>query len=240
MGWKICRPNTRIKSFGLTEHLIINFRIMLKLEIDKGTPLNILCLGAHSDDIEIGCGGTLLYLQKKYRINHVKWIVFSRTELRAAEAMESANIFLENVESKSIEIKSFKDSYFPSQLAEIKDSFNKINPEIPFDMVFTHYRKDRHQDHRIISDLTWNTFRNQIILEYEIPKFDGDLGHPNFFVPLDQSIVEQKNEIILNSFVSQSSKHWFDSETFKLLLRLRGMESVCKYAEAFYVRKIVF
>lgn len=212
---------------------------MLNLKLNDSSPLNILCLGAHSDDIEIGCGGTMLYLKEKYNIGHVSWIVFSASALRAKEATKSANLFLENLSSKHVEIKSFRDGFFPSQFTEIKEFFEKMKLDISYDLVFTHYRNDRHQDHRTISDLTWNTFRNHLILEYETPKYDGDLGSPNLFVPLDEHIISQKNDIILKSFVSQTSKHWFDEETFNALPRLRGMEAAVKYAEAFYGRKVV-
>jgi len=212
---------------------------MLNLKLNAGIPLNILFLGAHSDDIEIGCGGTLLYLKQKYNIGHVSWIVFSASELRAKEATKSANLFLDGIDSKNIEIKNFRDGFFPHQFAEIKEFFEKMKLDIPFDLVFTHYRIDRHQDHRTLSDLTWNTFRNHLVLEYEIPKYDGDMGSPNVFVPLDEKLVAQKNEIILKSFTSQANKHWFDSESFNALLRLRGMEAAVKYAEGFYGRKVV-
>jgi LmbE family N-acetylglucosaminyl deacetylase len=143
------------------------------------------------------------------------------------------------VPDKKIIIKSFRDGFFPFLGAEIKEYFEEIKKELSPDIIFTHYRDDRHQDHRIISDLTWNTWRNHFILEYEIPKYDGDLGIPNFYVTLDEKYIRKRNQILLETFESQSSKHWFDDSTFSALPRLRGMESATKFAEAFYARKLI-
>jgi LmbE family N-acetylglucosaminyl deacetylase len=205
------------------------------------TGYKLLCLGAHCDDIEIGCGGTLLSLIKNYAINYVKWVVFASTEERAREAKESARLFLEGVKEKDITVYSFRDGFLSYSGYEIKDEFEKIKKEFVPDLVFTHYRNDRHQDHRLISDLAWNTYRNHFVLEYEIPKFDGDLGIPNLFVPIDAQLAAQKADILLKSFTSQANKHWFDQETFLSLMRIRGMEcaSATKYAEAFHARKVV-
>lgn len=213
---------------------------MIELRINSKKNLNILCLGAHPDDIEIGCGGAILKIIGDYHVNSVMWIVFSSNGVRKKEAQISAERFLQDVENKMINIKSFRDGFLPFSGAEIKDDFEKIKNIYSPDLIFTHYRQDRHQDHRLLSDLTWNTFRNHLILEYEIPKFDGDFGVPNLYIPLDEDIVKRKNDIILNSFQSQAKKHWFDEETFNATLRLRGMESVSKFSEAFFARKISF
>ncbi|MFQ5769444.1 MAG: PIG-L deacetylase family protein [bacterium] len=203
---------------------------------------SIVCLGAHSDDIEIGCGGTILRLLENNPNLIVHWIVFSSYHFRTQEAIKSANLFLNRTERKNIVIKNFQDGYFPYTGAEIKDYFEQLKRELTPDLIFTHYRYDLHQDHRLISELTWNTFRDHFILEYEVPKFDGDLGSPNFFVHLDESICKKKITYILNCFQSQKQKNWFSEDTFFALLRLRGVESCApnKFAEAFFCRKIVF
>lgn len=203
--------------------------------------LRILCLGAHCDDIEIGCGGTVLRLLDTYEKAEVLWVVFSSTQQRASEANKCARVFLQRARKKKVIIKNYRDGFFPYVGGRIKDYFESLKPMISPDLVFTHYRHDLHQDHRVISDLTWNTFRKHLILEYEIPKFDGDLGSPNFFVPLDESVCRQKIENILGSFKSQNEKQWFTEETFRAILRLRAIESGagCPYAEAFFCRKVV-
>jgi LmbE family N-acetylglucosaminyl deacetylase len=201
----------------------------------------VLCLGAHSDDIEIGCGGTILTLLERLENVCVGWIVFSASAERAREARTSANAFLEQAREKQVSVRSYRDGFFPFVGAQIKDEFEELKRDFRPDLVFTHYRDDRHQDHRLISDLTWNTFRNHLILEYEIPKYDGDMGSPNFFVPLDEPVCSKKVRNIVESFVSQRGKQWFDEQTFLAILRLRGMEanSPTRFAEAFYCRKAV-
>lgn len=217
---------------------------MLKLNFNEKTDstYRVLCLGSHCDDIEIGCGGTILRLIESYTNIVVYWVVFSSNQYREREALESANIFLKNVKEKHIVIKQFRDGFFPFIGIEIKEFFEHLKKDIFPDIIFTHYRNDFHQDHRLISDLTWNTFRNHLILEYEIPKYDGDLGTPNFFVHLDEITCQIKIKYILDSFQSQKEKQWFTEETFLSLLRIRGIESNApgKYAEAFYCRKLVF
>ncbi len=209
--------------------------------ITKKTGYKVLCVGAHCDDIEIGCGGTLLSLLETHPVDFVKWIVFASDEERKQEAIASAQAFLENVKEKDISVFDYRDAFLHYSGLEIKERFEAIKNEFDPDLIFTHYRDDRHQDHRILSDFTWNTFRRHFILEYEIPKFDGDLGIPNFFIRLTEEQANKKIQIILDSFKSQAGKHWFDEETFKALLRIRGMESACttKYAEAFHARKIM-
>ena len=211
----------------------------MKIQFDKNTPLKILCLGAHCDDIEIGAGGTLLKLFQEYKIEQVNWIVFTSNEIRKQEAVKSAEKFLTKVNNKKIIINSYRDGFLPFQGEEIKEYFEEIKKEFSPDLIFTHCRNDRHQDHRLISDLTWNTWRTQLILEYEIPKYDGDLGIPNFYVALNEDFIIKRNTILLETFASQSSKHWFDDATFSALPRLRGLESATLFAEAFYVRKLI-
>src|SRR2546421_11967868 len=188
----------------------------------KTHPIRILCLGAHSDDIEIGCGGTILRLLSEYDDVEVHWVVLGSTDQRDAEALAAAEKFLANVKKKEIIIQHFKASFFPYRGEEIKDFFEKLKEKISPDIIFTHHRHDLHQDHRVISELTWNTYRDHLVLEYEIPKYDGDLGSPNWFVHLDASTARQKISIIMESFRSQTEKQWFDEETFLSLLRIRG------------------
>jgi LmbE family N-acetylglucosaminyl deacetylase len=205
-------------------------------------PLKLLCLGAHSDDIEIGCGGTVLRLAEEIEEFEVRWIVFSATEIRAAEARASAAAFLGSVAAKQIEVFGFRDGYFPFQGAEIKDCFERIRHEFDPSLIFTHWQGDAHQDHRLLSQLTFNTFRNHMILEYEIPKLENDMGSPGFFVPLARAQLQRKVDTILHHFTSQRSRSWFSEETFKALARLRGIGCNARegVAEAYYARKIVF
>jgi LmbE family N-acetylglucosaminyl deacetylase len=200
----------------------------------------LLCIGAHSDDIEIGCGGLILSLIERCKAVEVDWVVFSAPRGRDREARRSAAMFLKGAARSHVTLKQFRDGFFPFDGADIKNEFEALKREVAPDLVLTHYRDDRHQDHRLLSDLTWNTFRDHWILEYEIPKFDGDLGIPNYFVPLSLAITERKIEYLNAAFGSQRDKHWFSAETFKGLMRLRGME--CRaaegYAEAFYGRKV--
>ena len=205
------------------------------------SPCRILCLGSHCDDIEIGCGGTLLKLSEQLPQVEVYWVVFSSDQVRAREATDSADYFLERVKAKTIVIKDFRGSFFPFSGAPIKEYFEQLKEEFSPDLIFTHHRDDLHQDHQVISQLTWNTFRNHLILEYEVPKYDGDLGAPNVFTHLDEAVCRRKIEHLMTHFKSQLDKHWFDEETFWALLRLRGVESNApsKYAEAFYCRKFV-
>jgi len=214
---------------------------MLKISIENRRPKKILCLGAHCDDIEIGCGGTIMKLARTLKNAEIQWVVFSSDDRRGKEASDSAKDFLRGVKKKKIQINRFRNSFFPYHGAEIKEHFEKMKQEYNPDIIFTHYREDLHQDHRLISELTWNSFRDHLILEYEIPKFDGDFGSPNFFVHLDDNICRKKIDKILKYFQSQFDKRWFTRDTFLSILRLRGMESNApkKYAEGFYCRKII-
>lgn len=209
---------------------------MLKLSLKNAKRL--LFLGAHSDDIEIGCGGTILRLTKSNPELEVIWVVFGADGNRRREARLSAQLFLKDAGRSRIVLKRFRTSFFPAQEELIKKSFETLKRSFNPDIVFTHYREDRHQDHRLLSNLTWNTFRNHFILEYEIPKYDGDLGIPNLFVPLDQAVCRRKVQHLCRIFGTQKSKHWFSEDTFLALMRLRGVESASRYAEAFHCRKM--
>ena len=213
--------------------------IDLKLNFEGNHPPTILCLGAHSDDIEIGCGGTILRLIRDYPDCKISWIVFSALEVRKDEARHAAELFGQK-HLGELKLLEFRDGFMPYRGEEIKQVFEAIKQGARPDLIFTHQANDAHQDHRLLSELTWNTFRDHLILEYEIPKYDGDFGRPNVFLPLDAEMARQKAMHLMNCFESQRSKHWFDEETFLGLMRLRGMEcnSVSRYAEAFYCRKL--
>jgi LmbE family N-acetylglucosaminyl deacetylase len=214
--------------------------IDLKLNLKEDRPLTILCLGAHSDDIEIGCGGTILRLIRDYPGCRVHWVVFSALGARNDEAKLGADAFAGRDRIEALHLHEFADGFMPYNGDKVKRIFEELKHVSP-DVIFTHRREDAHQDHRLLSELTWNTFRNHFILEYEIPKYDGDMGVPSVFVPLSEAICDRKVDELLNTFRSQASKHWFDRKMFLGLMRLRGMEcnSPSGYAEAFYCRKLV-
>jgi len=216
---------------------------MIALKLDGGTnnALQILALGCHSDDIEIGCGGAILRLGVEHPDCVFHWVVFSAIGVRAAEARHAAAQFVDPLHLKEPILKTFPDGFMPFVGADIKTVFEELKQAVSPDLIFTHNRRDAHQDHRLISELTWNTFRNHLILEYEIPKYDGDMGQPNVFLPISLEMCEKKVRLIMDTFRSQCDKHWFQRETFLSLMRLRGMEchSPSGYAEAFYGRKLV-
>ena len=216
---------------------------MLEFLLDRasGGPLRVLCLGAHSDDIEIGCGGTLLRLLEERDDVEVWWVVFSSGAEREREARESAALFLAGAAASHVLVRDFRNGHFPYIGSEIKEFFEELKGQVDPDLIFTHFRADRHQDHRVLSDLAWNTWRNHVILEYEIPKYDGDLSQPNAYVVLDEATCARKVRFLMQVFATQRDKHWFDEMTFRGLMRLRGMESCAPdgYAEAFHLRKIV-
>jgi LmbE family N-acetylglucosaminyl deacetylase len=203
-------------------------------------PLRLLCVGAHADDIEIGCGGTILTLTAARPLD-VTWVVLSSDDVREKEARSAAARFLAKATSSAVEVRRFKNGFFPHEGAEIKDYFELLKARPAFDLILTHTSDDRHQDHRVVNELTWNTFRNHAVLEYEIPKYDGDLGRPGVYVPLTGTVLAEKIAITMESFASQRDKHWFTEELFRALPRLRGMECCAPegHAEAFYARKIV-
>jgi LmbE family N-acetylglucosaminyl deacetylase len=201
----------------------------------------ILAIGCHSDDIEIGCGGTLLSLARANPELEVDWLVLAAAGARGDEARASAEAFSEGVAAVRVEVHEFRDGFLPYVGGEVKDVFEDLKARVDPQIVFTHAGYDFHQDHRLASELTWNTFRSHLILEYEVPKYDGDLGRPNVFFPLTQSVVDEKLALLEEHFASQRGKHWFDRETFLALLRLRGLECVApeRFAEAFTARKVV-
>jgi len=218
-------------------------RTMRSIEISRGARgrLKILCLGAHGDDIEIGCGGTILRLLSENTGVEVHWVVFSSGGPRAGEARTSAKKFLAGAGKRTIVLKSFEDGFFPYKGGALKEFFERLKTRVSPDLIFTHYRQDLHQDHRLVSELTWNTFRDHLILEYEVVKYDGDLGSPNVFVHLTGSLCRQKVDHLMKSFKSQQSRDWFSPEVFLAVLRIRGVESRApeKYAEGFYAKKLV-
>jgi len=215
---------------------------MMHLNVGAGASggLKILCLGSHSDDIEIGCGGTILRLGDQYSGCEFHWAVFNAIGVREEEARRAAQLFAGS-RLKGQFFKTFQDGFMPYVGSEVKAIFEKDLKQLSPDIIFTHYGNDAHQDHRLISELTWNTFRDHLILEYEIPKYDGDVGRPNLFVPLEEHVCQKKVRYLLETFQSQCHKRWFRQETFLALMRLRGMEcnAASGYGEAFYCRKLV-
>lgn len=204
--------------------------------------LRILCLGAHADDIEIGCAGTILRLLESYPDVEVYWVVCSAAGPRRTEATASAQELTRQAGRTTIVVKRFRDGYFPYAGAQLKNYFERLKRQFSPDVIFTHYRDDLHQDHQQIAALTWNTFRQHLILEYEIPKYDGDLGTPNFFVHLDKSVAERKVRHVLTHFDTQRGKRWFTQDVFYSMLKIRGMEGNAPdlFAEGFYCRKLFF
>jgi LmbE family N-acetylglucosaminyl deacetylase len=215
---------------------------MLKLELSEvPSPCRILAIGCHADDIEIGCGGTILRLIEALPTVEVCWVVLSAHGVRAEEVERSAEAFLDGVARKEVVVRDYRDGFLPYDGGEVKQFFEDLKPKISPDLIFTHYLDDRHQDHRLAAELTWNTFRDHFILEYEIPKYDGDFGSPNVFVHLTERIAEAKVERLLEFFQTQRDRRWFTEDLFLGILRIRGMESnsPTRYAEGFYGRKVV-
>jgi LmbE family N-acetylglucosaminyl deacetylase len=216
---------------------------MLPLQMggpDKG-PLRVLAIGAHPDDAEIGCGGTILKLIRDGSVASICWVVLTGSSARAEEARTSAEAMLEGAPEKLILQRGFRDGFLPYQGAEVKGFFEDVKRDFSPDLILTHQRHDLHQDHRTACELTWNTFRDHMILEYEVPKYDGDMGQPNAFVTLDAEVCRRKVEHLMTYFGTQVPKRWFKEDLFSGLMRLRGMEcnSPTSYAEAFYCRKAV-
>lgn len=203
-------------------------------------PLRILCLGAHSDDLEIGCAGTVMQWLRAGPCE-VDWIVFAADGERLREARSSAASLLRPAKKSRIEICGYRDGYFPASYSQLKDKFEKLKATAKPHVVLTHWLQDRHQDHRIVAELTWNTFRNNLILEYEIPKYEGDLGSPGIFVPIRKATAQRKVAHLIRHFGSQRSRYWFNTETFLSLARIRGLECRAEsgFAEAFHGRKLV-
>jgi LmbE family N-acetylglucosaminyl deacetylase len=214
---------------------------MLGFKPDFSQDATVLCLGAHCDDIEIGCSGSLIELQQRYPGLHFEWVLFSGDEVREAETRAAATALLGNTDHCNVTVYRFRGSYLPYSAPEIKDCFEAIKNRLSPQLIFTHFQNDRHQDHRVVSELTWNTFRDHAILEYEIAKYEGDLGHPNVYVPLSQSSLDRKVNALMSCFTSQLTRTWFDEDLFRGQMRLRGVEcnAPSRFAEAFYGRKLI-
>lgn len=215
--------------------------MMLRFKADFPANGTILCLGAHCDDIEIGCGGTLIELHERHPELNFVWVVFSADAVREQETRTAAAALFGARANVAVSVYNFRGSYFPYCGADIKDAFEELRSRVAPDLVLTHYLADRHQDHRLIAELTWNTFRSHAILEYEIPKYDADLTQPGVYCPLSMTTVDRKIATLMQCFPSQRGRHWFDAELFRGHLRLRGVEcnSTTRYAEAFHGRKLV-
>jgi len=215
---------------------------MIRFTFDhaQSQPLSVLCLGAHSDDIEIGCGATILTMAEQRPTAAFDWVVFSGDEVRKNEANLAAERFAGSA-LKRVKVHDFPDGYLPYYGREVKGAFEQLKREVAPDLILCPHARDAHQDHRLISELTWNTFRNHMILEYEIPKYDGDLGRPNVIMPVTNAASQTKVDGLLEVFQSQRARNWFTSEVFLGLMRIRGMEcnSPSGYAEAFHARKIM-
>ncbi len=209
-------------------------------DVPRG-PLRVLCLGAHSDDIEIGCGGSVLRLLEEHPGSSVHWVVFSATGPREREARESASDFLGRAGHSTVVAKTFRESFFPAEWSDIKGYFEEIKRAFAPDVVLSHHHRDLHQDHRVVSELTWNTFRSHLVLEYEIPKYEGDLGQPNFFVSLPRATADRKVDLLMRHFQTQGARAWFRPDTFHGLMSIRGVECQAPEAraEAFHARKLV-
>jgi len=210
------------------------------LPLLAGDQPHVLCLGAHSDDIEIGCGGTILSLIERYPGLSVDWVVLTSDPEREHEAKASCDAFLEGAAQSWVQVHAFETSFLPYEGAAVKRAFEALKDRPRPDVVFTHQRDDLHQDHRVVNELTWNTFRDHVVLEYEIPKFDGDLGQPSVFVPLSEAVADRKIALLHEHFPSQRDKPWFEPELFRGVLRIRGMECRAEsgLAEGFYARKL--
>jgi LmbE family N-acetylglucosaminyl deacetylase len=213
--------------------------LQLRFAPPDGRPFRILCLGAHADDLEIGCGGSVLHLLRSMPQVHCTWVVWSAAGARKDEAERGATAVLGGSQ-QAVMVEQFRDGFFPDQWAAIKERFESLKNAAP-DLIFTHRRQDRHQDHRVIAELTWNTWRDHAVLEYEVPKYEGDLSTPSLYLPLEPDLVERKVELLMSVFASQRSRRWFDAETFRGLMRLRGVECGASsgYAEGFHASKLV-
>jgi LmbE family N-acetylglucosaminyl deacetylase len=207
----------------------------------NGAPLRVLCLGAHSDDIEIGCAATLLKWLADYPLVEITWVVFVAPPDRAAEARRSARALTRKAARLDLVLGDFSDTLLPTEVARAKAFLREVSTRVAPDVVFTHRLEDRHQDHRVVAELTWQTFRNHLVMEYEIPKYEGDLGQPNVFVPVSAAQSKRKVAHLMTHFGSQRAKDWFNEGSFNGLMALRGLEcrAASGHAEAFHVRKLV-
>jgi LmbE family N-acetylglucosaminyl deacetylase len=215
--------------------------LKLRLQPEIRAPLHVLCIGAHSDDLELGCGGTILTWLKSMPRVSVTWVVLSGDTQRQDEARRSATALLKQAHSSTIVLGEFRDGYLPAQYADVKDFFETLKKTVNPDVVLTHWLEDRHQDHRLVAELTWNTWRNHVVLEYEIPKYEGDLKPTNLYVEIPAALAKRKVTHLQRHFASQRSKGWFEADNFLAIMRLRGLEirSGSGYAEAFHARKLV-
>jgi LmbE family N-acetylglucosaminyl deacetylase len=215
---------------------------MLRVSLSGGDPpvRRVLALGAHADDIEIGCGATIGVLARAHPDVEVTWVVFAADGARATEATTSAELFLADARNADVRIHGFRDGFLPYVGGEVKDVFESLKGAVDPDLVLTHARNDLHQDHRLVCELTWNTWRDHLILEYEIPKYDGDFGSPNVFVSVSEELAREKVQRVLDMFPTQKEKHWLDEELLLGVMRMRGMEarSASGFAEAFVGRKL--
>lgn len=210
--------------------------------LDTRRVKRLLCLGAHCDDIEIGAGGTVMRLVEEHPGLQIRWVVLGGADpARADEARRGAALFTKGAGQVQVTVHGFRDAFLPWQGEQVKEAFEALKQDFAPDLILTHHDDDRHQDHRLVSELTWNTWRDHAILEYEILKWDGDLGRPNVFIPVDEAHCRRKVDHLLDVYASQRSRHWFREDVFLALLRLRGVEcnSPSRYAEAFYARKMV-
>ena len=216
-------------------------RVLGLTKLSERKRLQILCIGAHCDDIEIGCGGTLLSLLERYRGAQVAWVVMGSTAVRARELRASARRFLRRAGNAEVLVHQFRDGFFPAQYAAVKEAFESLKRLPDPDLIFSHHRADLHQDHRVIAELTWNTFRSHLVMEYEIPKYEGDLTTPSAYVALTRAQVERKISILCSCYRTQRAKRWFDEETFRGLMRVRGVESGGEsgWAEGFHLSKFL-
>ena len=211
----------------------------LALNQGDGQPLRLLCLGAHCDDIEIGCGATVLRLLREHPGASVRWVVFTGSAPRRAEARTAAATLLAAAGDARVELHSYRESFLPQAWGAVKEEFERLKADFDPHLILTHSTTDHHQDHRVVAELTWNTFRNHLVLEYEIPKYEGDIGNPNLFVPVASTDAESKVVTLMECFASQRSRPWFEPATFLGLMRLRGVgcNAPSGFAEAFTARK---
>ncbi len=214
--------------------------LALRLAKPRRRGYELLCLGSHSDDLEIGCSGTIMRLQRELPVARVTWVVLSGVAQRALEAKKAARMIFGRKPGVRFVQGTFRDAFFPHTAGPIKEFFEKLKQETEPDLIFTHYREDRHQDHRLVSELTYQTFRDHLILEYEVLKMDGDIGQPNVYVPLDERTVDRKLAVLERCFASQRNRRWFSQDAFRGLMRIRGVEGLSPtgLAEAFYGRKL--
>jgi LmbE family N-acetylglucosaminyl deacetylase len=212
----------------------------LRLGGPDGRAPRVLCIGAHCDDIEIGCGGTLLWLRQRWPEAPIHWLVLASNDQRRAETEAGARGLLGESATKHLEFGGFRDGFLPYEGARVKEYFEAAKQRLSPELIFTHQRSDLHQDHRVACELTWNTWRDHLVLEYEIPKYDGDLGRPNAYVALEREQLEAKIAVLMDVYGTQRSKAWFTPETFRALARLRGIEAGAPsgYAEAFHAPKL--